>query len=395
MDGQDKKTKIDRFLADNPEFEELSSKLAQFNVLRVLKIEEAEIRHSNVLAWILNPEESHGFGDIALRRILSNILLENDFHIKGISAAHVELMDFTDIEIRREWKNIDLLVVDRKNNLVILVENKVRSGISLGQLSKYKKIVAEEFPSFVIIPVILTLFDQESDDEELEPEYVPYSYVKLFDVLNNLFIQRKSQLAEPVAIFVSQYLDSLRRLTMQDEELVNLCKTIYRKHKDAIDLIVDCGRVSVGQQVVENILSADNKYEILRSGATIWFLPRTWAEFVPENGTAWNRLSRPVSVACWFEFSKDKIYIHFEVSEMNDHQIRVKFLKNIQDAGFRFKKDSFHETSKYTRFFVKSQKVSDMNDSNEVLKTVNNLLGKAQTEFPKVEKVLCDVFKNS
>jgi hypothetical protein len=395
MNGQDKKAKIDLFLANNPEFEQLSAKIEQFNVFQVLKIEKTEIRHSNVLAWLLNPEESHGFGDIVLRRIFSNILLEDRAHIKGFSAARVELMDFSDIEIRREWRNIDLLVVDRKNTLVISLENKVYSGVSPGQLLKYKKIVTEEFPSFVIIPVLLTLTDQESEDEEVESEYIPYSYLKLFAVLNNLFAQRQSQLAEPVSIFLRQYLDVLRRITMQDEKLVELCKIIYRRHREAIDLIVECGMVGAGQQAAENVLSADNKFEILRLGATVWFLPRTWAEIIPENGTAWNRLARPVSVACWFEFGKDKIYIHFEVSAMSDHQIRVKFLKKLQEVGFRFKRGSFDENSKYTRFFVKSQKVRDMNDGDEVHKAVHNLLIKAQTEFPKVEKVLQNVFKDS
>lgn len=57
---------IDRFLADNPEFEKLSAGLSQFNVFRALKIEKLEIRHSNVLAWLLDPDESHGLSDIAI-----------------------------------------------------------------------------------------------------------------------------------------------------------------------------------------------------------------------------------------------------------------------------------------------------------------------------------------
>jgi len=55
-------------------------------------------------------------------------------------------------------------------------------------------------------------------------------------LLCKLFVQRKSQLAEPVQVFMQHYLDTLRRLTMQDVELTNLCKTIYRKHREAIDL---------------------------------------------------------------------------------------------------------------------------------------------------------------
>lgn len=125
---------IDRFLADNPEFESLSARLSQFNVFRALNIEKVEIRHSNVLAWLLDPDESHGFSNIVLRRLLSNILLMSDKTIKALSAAKVELLDFSDIEVLREWKNIDILIIDRFNKIILFFENKIYSGESTGQL---------------------------------------------------------------------------------------------------------------------------------------------------------------------------------------------------------------------------------------------------------------------
>lgn len=67
---------LDKFLVDNTELEELSAKLAIFNIFGVLRIEEAEIRHSNVMAWLLDPQESHGLGQAFLRRVLSTILLD-------------------------------------------------------------------------------------------------------------------------------------------------------------------------------------------------------------------------------------------------------------------------------------------------------------------------------
>ena len=93
---------IDRFLADNPEFERLSARLSQFNVFRALNIEKVEIRHSNVLAWLLDPDESHGFSNIVLRRLLSNILLMLDKTINDLYSAKVELLDFPQIECLRE-----------------------------------------------------------------------------------------------------------------------------------------------------------------------------------------------------------------------------------------------------------------------------------------------------
>jgi hypothetical protein len=77
---------IDRFLADNPEIEALSARLSQFNIFGALKIDQVEIRHSNFLAWLLDPQESHGLRDVVLRRMLSNILLLNGLFRRGNSA---------------------------------------------------------------------------------------------------------------------------------------------------------------------------------------------------------------------------------------------------------------------------------------------------------------------
>jgi len=390
-----KKRAIDRFLADNPELEKLSDRLATFNVFRALRIEEAEIRHSNVLAWLLNPEESHGLGDIVLRRVFSNILLKSDINIEGISAAKVELMDFVDIEVRREWRNIDLLIIDQTNNFVILIENKIYSRGSPGQLAKYQKLVNEEFPSFLVVPVFLTLTGQQDVEDEKTNGYISYSYLQLLDVFENLFSQRLSQLAEPVAIFITQYMDTLRRLTMKDESLVKLCKTIYRRHRDAIDLIVKYGMVGAGQQAVLDVLSEERGYEILYSRpASVWFLPRSWAELIPENSTAWTHLTRPVSVACWMEFYQDKAYIHFELTAMEPPELRLACLEKLKEAGFNVAAGAFNEERKYSRFYGKGQKVSDMTDYEEVRKGVEKLLEKAKAEFPKAETVFREVFKN-
>jgi len=399
MDRSDesKKAALDSFLADNPELEDLSARLATFNVFRALKIENAEIRHSNVLAWLLNPDESHCLGDIVLRRVFSNMVLESDTNIEEISAAQVELMDFADIEVRREWKNIDLLIIDRTNRLVILIENKIYSGESPGQLGRYQETVRKEFPFFKMVPVFLNLMGQESADDKAT-DYISYSYLQLLAVLERLFAQRQAQLAESVAMFIKQYIDTLRRLTMQDESLVELCKTIYRRHREAIDIIVEYGMVGAGQQAVDDFLSEEGGYEILCSRPNwVWFLPETWSQIIPANSTAWKHMARPVSVACFFHFRSDKNMVRLicEVSRMDDIQLRLACVKKLQKVGFRLTKKAFDENAKYSRFFSKSLKVSDITDYEAVREAVKNLLQKAKTEFVKAEKVFRDVFKSS
>ena len=385
---------IDRFLADNPEFESLSARISQFNVFRALDIEKAEIRHSNVLAWLLNPNESHGLSNIVLRRLLSNILLMSDKTIKGLSAAKVELQDLSDIEVLREWRNIDILIIDRLNKIILFFENKIYSGESTGQLAKYKQIVENEFPKFTIIPVFLTLTGQESSDKDAQ-DYISYSHTQLYLILSKLFEQRKSQLAEPVQVFMQHYLDTLRRLTMQDVELTNLCKTIYRKHREAIDLIVEYGMVSTFSQAAEDVFEAEGKFEILyTSPSHFWFLPGSWKDLIPENSIVWTSLKRQVSVCCWLKFSKGKLSCHFEVSKMDDPVLRLECVRSLQTAGFKLTQQAFKENATFSRFYGKIVKIKDETDYDEMSSAIARLLEKAKDEFPKVEKVLKEVFEN-
>ena len=92
---------LDAFLVDNQELEELTAKLSRFNVFHVLKAEKNELRHSNVLGWLLNPSENHGFDDKFLRRFISRLLLENDAVDVSLKPAQVELMTLQDIEVVR------------------------------------------------------------------------------------------------------------------------------------------------------------------------------------------------------------------------------------------------------------------------------------------------------
>ena len=103
---------LDAFLVDNQELEQLSARLGEFNLFDVLRVSGMEIRHSNVLAWLLSPNESHGLGDIFLRRFLSRLLMNHDEADVNISPAQVELMNFSDVEVLRVHEGADTLGVE-------------------------------------------------------------------------------------------------------------------------------------------------------------------------------------------------------------------------------------------------------------------------------------------
>lgn len=65
-------------LENNLSFQQLNQQINSFNALKVLKLENHEIRHSNVLAWLLDPKENHGLRDVFIRKMLEYLLLNED-----------------------------------------------------------------------------------------------------------------------------------------------------------------------------------------------------------------------------------------------------------------------------------------------------------------------------
>ena len=58
------------FLLDIDCLDQLDEWTSKFNMFDILKITRAEIRHSNLLAWLLTPYENHGLYDSVIKGII-------------------------------------------------------------------------------------------------------------------------------------------------------------------------------------------------------------------------------------------------------------------------------------------------------------------------------------
>ena len=81
---------------------------------------------------------------------LITYIKEHLFDEHNIEKVSVELMDLMDIEVLREWNNIDLLVLSRSNNWILIIENKIKARVSKRQLHKYYNAVKNEYPRSVV-----------------------------------------------------------------------------------------------------------------------------------------------------------------------------------------------------------------------------------------------------
>ena len=226
------KTYYDKILKDE-DFDKLDLGLKNPNIFQILRITNNEIRHSNFLSWLLDPNQSHKLGDIFLKRFLREVFSSDKF--SGIDQVDVEGMDLTKVEIYREWKNVDILI--KLEDVVVCIENKVLSKEHSDQLKRYRKIIESEFSQHKKTYVFLTPEGYESENEtEL---YEPISYHFIVDTLDRILSVYGESLNQQVNNYIKDYITIIKRELMGTDKLTELSKKIYSNHKELFDFIYE------------------------------------------------------------------------------------------------------------------------------------------------------------
>jgi hypothetical protein len=226
------KSKYDKLLKDE-DFDKLDLGLKNPNIFQILRITKNEIRHSNFLSWLLDPNQSHKLGDIFLKRFLREVFSSDKFG--DLDQVDVEGMDLSKVEIQREWKNIDILI--KLENVVVCVENKVLSKEHSEQLKRYKEIIENQFPNHHQTFVYLTPEGNNSEDES--ETYEPISYEFIVESLDRIVSVYGESLNEQVRNYIKDYITIIKRELMGTDKLTELSKKIYHNHKELFDFIID------------------------------------------------------------------------------------------------------------------------------------------------------------
>ncbi len=232
MDVSQLKQRYDSLLKDE-DFDKLDLGLKNPNIFQILRISNNEIRHSNFLSWLLDPNQSHKLGDIFLKRFLREVFSSEKFG--EIDQFDVEGLDLTKVEIQREWKNIDILI--RLEDVVVCIENKVLSKEHSNQLMRYREIIETQFPNHKKTFVFLTPDGHESEDEN--DQYEPISYDFIVDTLERIISVYGESLNTQVKNYIKDYITIIKRNLMGTDKLTELSKKIYSNHKELLDFIFD------------------------------------------------------------------------------------------------------------------------------------------------------------
>ena len=231
---------LEEFFLKNKEFEILESKLNEFNIFKVLGVIETEIRHSNFLAWLLDPNENHGVGSYFLKKFLSSFLYHND--IKDISLIELERMNFNQVEVRREWRNIDILLLihGNKENYLIAIENKIWSSENNGQLDTYYKTLTESFDEKEYKRFLIYLIpDTNPYKNKTNKFWLDFNYSNIIEAINQTINFHKDILNTQILNFINNYVTSIKRyILMNDAEIKQLCKIIWESHNEALEILI-------------------------------------------------------------------------------------------------------------------------------------------------------------
>lgn len=229
--AEEELTQLKEFVLDISCLNSLNKWTNKFNIFDVLKISKTEIRHSNILAWIMDPNENHKMGDLVIKGIIELLVKKQAV---SLDVFKILLMNFYDFKVLREWNGIDILLFSEESKIVICIENKVFAQEHGNQLYRYKKVITKYFENYGAIYIFLTPNGDDASDTE---NWVSFNYSDIINILNESM--EKTPLFDDVSLLLKNYIETVRWHIMKDERLIEICNEIYRKHKKALDLIYE------------------------------------------------------------------------------------------------------------------------------------------------------------
>lgn len=286
---------LEKFINENPDLEKLEDIMDEFNIFTALNIIDQELKHSDFLSWLMNPNESHGLDDYFLKLFLEKVAVKaSKLEIKTPSIFEIDSWGFDDAEVLREWRNIDILIKSEKQKFFCLIENKIRSPEGIDQLKRYKNIADNEFKGFKNRFYVFLTVEGDKPSEEMQGYYINFDYREIILLINQLIKSKGNKIGTEILTLISNYKYMLERYVMEDSDIQKICKQIYQKHRKALELIIKY--VGDTRQEIYSYLTdlIKNNSELILDDSTksyIRFIPKN-LDFIPKNGDGWTGTKR-------------------------------------------------------------------------------------------------------
>ena len=209
--------------------EERNRKGENYNLFSILSIERYELKHSALIANLLDPKGSHGCGDAFLRAFFEIALKGTAYPFEDCTLPHSYTEFYTGPIAGDTGGRIDILVKSSRYGLII--ENKIYAGDQDKQLTRYDNYGKETFGADGYLLIYLTLYGYDASKESTatksaeEVGYLRLSYAE--DILR--WLEQCVRLADNKPLVresLNQYIRTIKQLTYQDMNRENIQKII-------------------------------------------------------------------------------------------------------------------------------------------------------------------------
>lgn len=209
--------------------EERNRKGENYNLFSILSIERYELKHSALIANLLDPKGSHGCGDAFLRAFFEIALKERTYLFEDCTLPDSYTEYYTGPIVGDTGGRIDILVKSSRYGLII--ENKIYAGDQDKQLTRYDNYGKKTLGAGKYLLAYLTLYGYDASKESTstksaeEVGYLRLSYAE--DILR--WLEQCARLAYDKPLVresLNQYIRTIKQLTYQDMNQENIEKII-------------------------------------------------------------------------------------------------------------------------------------------------------------------------
>ena len=235
--------RLERLKADEGDLSRLAilarERLTQIDIFHTLGLDEKEGFHSNYLAWLLSPAESHGLGSYFLREFLRSRGWRGAIAapvIGGTTVSREHSLFLSD-----DTGRLDIRIQNDNSEFICAIENKVWSPESGSQLAFYREALDTHFPGYRVERIYLTPNGALPEDSREHDHWTIMTYKDILGLVEKTVEEKSDSIHEDVKALLRQYATTLRRNIVPEvsDDVHQLARQIYRKHKQAIDLIIE------------------------------------------------------------------------------------------------------------------------------------------------------------
>lgn len=302
-------------LIQHEDFKTLRKETSRFNVFEVLRSTTSEIKHSNVLAWLLDPFANHSCGNAFLKQLLVSVIAESG--MSDLSFKELYMLDLDRVQVHREWpstesafedydidpnevktknskKRIDIVITikldtnetEKKrtmdssdevnsalesgkeyqtsedkviNKVVIAIENKIHSGEGTEQLKNYNEVLKLFEKDSHLIRIFLT---PEGIQSEMVHNWHACSYKQIYRVILETLDRHRNDIQAEKRMLIEQYIELLDAYIIaqqDDNRREEVYSGLWSSYPELIKNILKKGRESS----TSNLKNKQNDYDEL------------------------------------------------------------------------------------------------------------------------------------